>query len=93
MIYPYKCPDCQHYLEDIRPVSQHDQITLCPKCDQVMARVFTPVAGRMGMIGNRPPPGCVELGNEKPNVTPPKSTYDITRNEINAYPELEALGA
>lgn len=97
MIYPYKCPDCKHYIEDIRPASQCHDVTVCPKCGQVMARVYTPVAGRIDMIKSRPPAGAVELGNERVKPQSQVKDYDDRglREELNSgrYPELAGLSA
>jgi len=100
MIYPYKCPDCAHYLEEWRPLANCADVALCTECGQVMCRVYTPNPGRVDLIKNRPPPGCVLLGNEKPNLKPAVRDYggDVEgglRAEVNSgrYPELASLGA
>lgn len=33
-IYEYKCPDCQHEFDLLRPFSQSDEVARCPKCHQ-----------------------------------------------------------
>lgn len=94
MIYPYKCPDCRKYVEEIRPASEAGALMLCPDCGQVMCRVYTPVACRPNGI-RRTPPGQVELGNDpsRGHTSNRVADYDIPRDAIEAMPELSRLGA
>ena len=37
-IYEYRCPKCQHEFDMLRPFSQSDEATECPKCRQSAER-------------------------------------------------------
>ena len=96
MIYPYRCPSCGWSDERYKPASESGTQEYCG-CGTEMVRVWTPTAGRIGMIQNRPPRGCVELGNERVPAKSQVRDYDDRglREELNSgrYPELERLPA
>jgi putative FmdB family regulatory protein len=82
--YPYRCPDCNRRVEEYRPISHYNDVTLCPDCGQVMVRVFTvPHTCPAGLTSRKVPRGCVEVGNELDYVkraTPPRT--EVSDREI-----------
>lgn len=40
-VYPFRCPVCGLYVEDVRPVSEASKSMMCRDCAQPMNRVFT----------------------------------------------------
>ena len=39
--YPFVCPDCHSYTEEIRTMRDAANIAICPSCHQIMNRVYS----------------------------------------------------
>lgn len=41
MLYEYKCPVCEHYQVEIRPVKEWNMLTLCENCGSVTKKIIS----------------------------------------------------
>ena len=41
MIYPFRCPKCNNYIELVRPASESSEAAFCQDCNSLMDRVWT----------------------------------------------------
>lgn len=44
-LYEYKCPNCNHIVEDFKPANEAKYLPVCPKCNTLMVRQFDFHAG------------------------------------------------
>lgn len=67
-IYEYVCPSCELKFEKLRPLSQADAATPCPRCQQTARRVMSSFAcfsrgdnGQSTAVGGSNP--CASCGS------------------------------
>ena len=76
-IYEYYCEDCQHQYEAIRPASQMDEPSPCPKCSGPGKRklsVFSFKNGPYGSFFKSGGPVGKPTTAERPAVSEPKES-------------------